>query len=402
MTRGFDQPLYVMPFDHRGSFQTGLFGWKPPLSDAQTAEIASSKQIIYDGFLAALAGGAPVQKAAILVDEQFGAAILRQAKRKGILTACPAEKSGQEEFDFEYWRGFRAPHRGLRPDLLQGAGALQPGGRPRAQSAQAARLKRLSDYLRGAKRSRFMFELLVPRKRPSSTSSRATRKAYDLEVRPRLMVEAIRELQAPASSRPWKIEGLDRREDCAADRGDGARRRRDHVGCIVLGRGEDDRKVREWLDVARQGAGLHRLCRRPHGLLGSACRLDAGKATREQAGRPDREPLTGIRKSLRGKVTVQLGMIGLGRMGANMVRRLIKGGHECVVFDMSAKAVAELVKEKAVGTGFAGGVRQEARQAARGLADGAGGRGRQEHRRSAGPSRARRHPDRWRQLVLRR
>ena len=47
---------------------------------------------------------------------------------------------------------------------------------------------------------------------------------------------------------------------------------------------------------------------------------------------------------------MQLGMIGLGRMGANMVRRLLKGGHECVVFDMSAKAVAELVKEKAVGT----------------------------------------------------
>ncbi|MBV8190612.1 MAG: decarboxylating 6-phosphogluconate dehydrogenase [Alphaproteobacteria bacterium] len=48
---------------------------------------------------------------------------------------------------------------------------------------------------------------------------------------------------------------------------------------------------------------------------------------------------------------MQLGMIGLGRMGANMVRRLLKGGHECVVFDMSPKAVAELVKEKAVGSG---------------------------------------------------
>jgi len=47
---------------------------------------------------------------------------------------------------------------------------------------------------------------------------------------------------------------------------------------------------------------------------------------------------------------VQLGMIGLGRMGANMVRRLLKGDHECVVFDMSAKAVAELGKEKAIGT----------------------------------------------------
>jgi len=47
---------------------------------------------------------------------------------------------------------------------------------------------------------------------------------------------------------------------------------------------------------------------------------------------------------------VQLGMIGLGRMGANMVRRLIRGGHECVVYDMSAKAVEELAKEKAVGS----------------------------------------------------
>src|SRR5215510_15141511 len=106
MPRGWDRPLYVQPFDHRGSFQSGLFGWKPPLSDAQTAEIASSKQIIYNGFRAALAGGAPAQKAGILVDEQFGAAILRDAKAKGVTTACPAEKSGQKEFTFEYGQDF--------------------------------------------------------------------------------------------------------------------------------------------------------------------------------------------------------------------------------------------------------------------------------------------------------
>src|SRR6266566_4654405 len=47
---------------------------------------------------------------------------------------------------------------------------------------------------------------------------------------------------------------------------------------------------------------------------------------------------------------MQLGMIGLGRMGANMARRLLKGGHRCVVFDMSPKAVNELVHEKAVGS----------------------------------------------------
>src|SRR6266446_9483511 len=47
---------------------------------------------------------------------------------------------------------------------------------------------------------------------------------------------------------------------------------------------------------------------------------------------------------------MQLGMIGLGRMGANMVRRLIKGGHQCVVFDRSPKAVQDLAKDKAVGS----------------------------------------------------
>jgi myo-inositol catabolism protein IolC len=106
MPRGYDRPLYILPFDHRSSFQSKMFGWKSPLSDAQTAEIAGAKQVVYDGFLAALAGGIPREKAGILVDEQFGAAILRDATSKSIITACPAEKSGQDEFDFEYGDDF--------------------------------------------------------------------------------------------------------------------------------------------------------------------------------------------------------------------------------------------------------------------------------------------------------
>src|SRR5438128_11815971 len=103
---GYDKPLYVLPFDHRGSFQTKMFGWKGALSAEQTAEIAAAKQVIYDGFKAALAGGVAKEKAGILVDEQFGAAILRDAAQHGYVTACPAEKSGQDEFDFEYGEGF--------------------------------------------------------------------------------------------------------------------------------------------------------------------------------------------------------------------------------------------------------------------------------------------------------
>jgi myo-inositol catabolism protein IolC len=102
MPRGYDRPLYVLPFDHRGSFETNMFGWKSDLNEAQTAEIATAKRIIFDGFRAAIAGGVPKAKAGILVDEQFGTAILRDAKAAGFTTAGPAEKSGQEEFDFRY------------------------------------------------------------------------------------------------------------------------------------------------------------------------------------------------------------------------------------------------------------------------------------------------------------
>src|SRR5215469_5976347 len=107
MTLGFDKPLYVQPFDHRGSFQSKMFGWHGPLDAAQTAEISNTKQVIYEGFLQAVArGGVAKDKAAILVDEQFGAAILRDAAARGHMIACPAEKSGQDEFDFEYGEDF--------------------------------------------------------------------------------------------------------------------------------------------------------------------------------------------------------------------------------------------------------------------------------------------------------
>ena len=128
MTIGYDRPLYILPFDHRGTFQKNMFGWTGALTDEQTAKIAAMKRVIYDGFKAALADGVPQAKAGILVDEQFGADILRDAAKQGYVTACPAEKSGQDEFDFEYGDDFAQPHRSLPADLLQGPGAVQPRG----------------------------------------------------------------------------------------------------------------------------------------------------------------------------------------------------------------------------------------------------------------------------------
>jgi myo-inositol catabolism protein IolC len=106
MTLGYNYPLYILPFDHRGSFQTGMFGWKGALRPEQTAQIAAARQVIYDGLKAAIAAGVTKEHAGILVDEQCGAAILRDAARSGYITCAPAEKRGQEEFDFEYGEDF--------------------------------------------------------------------------------------------------------------------------------------------------------------------------------------------------------------------------------------------------------------------------------------------------------
>src|SRR5207342_676019 len=112
--------------------------------------------IIYDGFQAALAGGAPAHKAAILVDEQFGAAILRDAKAKGVFTACPAEKSGQNEFDFEYGEDFARHIEAFDPTFCKVLVRYNAEGDRALNERQAARLKRLSDYLADKNRSRFM------------------------------------------------------------------------------------------------------------------------------------------------------------------------------------------------------------------------------------------------------
>ncbi|MGA2534744.1 MAG: DUF2090 domain-containing protein [Terracidiphilus sp.] len=255
--RGYTKPLYILPFDHRGSFETGMFGWKGALNDEQTAQIAAAKQVIFDGFQVALAGGVPKEKGGILVDEQFGAAILRDAASKGFSTACPAEKSGQEEFDFEYGDDFAAHIEKFHPTFVKVLVRYNPEGDAEVNRVQAERLKRLSDYLHNANRSLFMFELLVPAEKAQLAKVNGDKKAYDRELRPALMIGAIEQLQnAGVEPDVWKIEGLDRREDCekivTTARADG----RNSVGCIILGRGEDEEKVMEWLLTAASVDGF--------------------------------------------------------------------------------------------------------------------------------------------------
>jgi myo-inositol catabolism protein IolC len=257
MTIGFDRDLYILPFDHRGSFQTRMFGWHGTLSAQQTAAIAAAKQVVYDGFRAALAAGVPREKAGILVDEQFGAAILRDAAAQRYATACPAEKSGQDEFDFEYGAEFAQHIEAFEPTFCKVLVRYNPEGESAMNARQAVRLKRLSDYLHTNGSSLFMFELLVPAVESQLHRVNGDKKAYDVQLRPKLMAQAIEQLQdAGAEPDVWKIEGLDRREDCEKIVATARRDGRDKVGCIILGRGEDDKKVHEWLATAAEVEGF--------------------------------------------------------------------------------------------------------------------------------------------------
>ena len=253
---GFDRPLYILPFDHRGSFQSGLFGWKGALTAEQTARVAASKAIIYDALLAAITGGVPQARAGILVDEQFGAPILRDARARGLLTAAPAEKSGQHEFDFEYGDDFARHIEEFLPTFCKVLVRYNPEGDAEMNRRQAARLRHLSEYLhrRGRK---FMFELLVPAEKAELEELRGDQRAYDRSRRPRHMVDAIHELQdAGVEPDVWKVEGLDRPDDCAAVVAAARFAGRTGVGCIVLGRGEDEAKVESWLSTAASVPGF--------------------------------------------------------------------------------------------------------------------------------------------------
>jgi 5-dehydro-2-deoxygluconokinase len=257
-TLGFDKPLYILPFDHRGSFQKKMFGWDGELNVQQTAEIAAAKSVIYDAFKASVRSGVPKDKAGILVDEQFGAAILRDAAAAGYTTCCPAEKSGQDEFDFEYGEQFAAHIEAFHPTFCKVLVRYNPEGDQSLNGMQSARLKRLSDYLHSEKsRSRFMFELLVPAEKAQLAQLKEDKKAYDLELRPQLMARAIQQLQdAGVEPDVWKVEGLERHEDCERIVTAARREGRSRVSCIILGRGEDDRKVHEWLTSAAAVAGF--------------------------------------------------------------------------------------------------------------------------------------------------
>jgi myo-inositol catabolism protein IolC len=256
MITGYTRPLYLLPFDHRASYISGLFSWKEPLNVEQMVTVAHSKHVIYEGFQQAIADHVPKDRVGILIDEEFGAAILRDSVSKGYITVASVEKSGQEEFEFAYGEDFAQHIEAFHPTFAKVLVRYNPEGEVALNQRQVGRLKRLSDYLHQAQ-TLFMFELLVPASPMQLEQVAGNKNAYDLQLRPGLMMQAIQALQdAGVEPDVWKVEGLDRQEECVKVVEVARRGGRNTVGLIVLGRGAERDRVVHWLKTAASVPGF--------------------------------------------------------------------------------------------------------------------------------------------------
>jgi myo-inositol catabolism protein IolC len=249
MALGYDGMLYILAFDHRGSFQKKMFGIEGDPTPEQTDTIADAKHLIFEGLLKATEEGADPHATGCLVDEQFGAPkrIPEEAKERGLLLAMPVEKSGQNEFDFEYGEDFGAHIEQFDPDFSKVLVRYNPDGDSEMNQRQSERLKRLADWLHENDR-KFLFELLVPAEPQQLESVDGDEERYDQELRPELMRRTIVDFQeAGVEADIWKIEGIDSQEDCKRIAETCRRDGRDGVVCVVLGRGANDAKVEHWL-----------------------------------------------------------------------------------------------------------------------------------------------------------
>jgi 5-dehydro-2-deoxygluconokinase len=248
--------LLILAFDHRASFIEKLFGIKgrPPTAE-EKKRIEEAKQIIFDGFKLAVKKKVPKEIAGILVDEEFGASILREAKKDGFNFAMPAEKSGQDEFDFEYGDQFSKHIEEFDPTYLKVLVRYNPESDAALNKRQLQKLKTLSDYLIKTKRP-FLFELIVPPTQAQLAKLGGSKESYDKQLRPKTMCESIRQIQ-DGSVEPaiWKLEGVENPEDAKSivkQAQAGGRK----VGVITLGRGESKEKVKEWLAVGAKIPGI--------------------------------------------------------------------------------------------------------------------------------------------------
>ncbi|HEX5781967.1 MAG TPA: DUF2090 domain-containing protein [Solirubrobacteraceae bacterium] len=257
MALGYDGKLYILAFDHRGSFQKKMFGIEGEPTEDETKTITDAKRLVFEGMEKAVERGLDASTAGVLVDEQFGGDVPKLAKEHGLKLSMPAEKSGQNEFDFQYGDEFGDHILSFDPAFTKVLVRLNPEGDEEMNERQLGRLKRLADWLHENDRL-FLFELLVPAEDHQLEKAGGDSDRYDAELRPELMRRAIEQIQDfGVEVDIWKIEGVDTQEDAQmlvdqTRKGEG----REGVVSVLLGRGASDEKVDHWLRQAAPVEGM--------------------------------------------------------------------------------------------------------------------------------------------------
>lgn len=255
---GYDKPLYILPFDHRSTFAEHMFGLKSlsELSAGQVNLIKNFKLLVYKGFKEALNKGIPKEDAAILCDEQFGSEVLEDAGENGYITLLTIEKSGQNEFEFEYGGDFGKHIEEFNPTFTKVLIKYNPEDPDGLKEKQKNNLKIISDYSH-KNGYKFLLEVLVLPTNGQMQKAGEVRENYDMEIRPSLTVEVIKDLQSfGIEPDVWKMEGLERTGDYGEIMETIRTGGRDKVSLVILGRGAGEEKVDEWLKTGAKVEGV--------------------------------------------------------------------------------------------------------------------------------------------------
>ena len=240
--------LYILPFDHRSTFYKGLFAWQLPLTKAQVKTIKMYKGLVWQAFLKVYKKSQNKENLGILVDEQFGSKILRQARKLSIVTILTTEKSGQKIFDFEYGENFGKHILKFKPDYAKVLVRYNPSNR-KDNLRQLKQLKKINSFCQRNKVG-LLFELLVS---PTDLQLKKfkTKEKFDLQGRAVLTQKAVKENRAFGIEPDiWKLEAMYKKADWQKIIKIIENKNKKDIKIIVLGRAASKKQVSQWLKIA--------------------------------------------------------------------------------------------------------------------------------------------------------
>ena len=275
---GYTKDLFILPFDHRSSFLKKMFASSPGAApegsaqrggpparreiggrkptDEEIERVKKAKEIIYQGFKKSLSAGLPKESSAILVDEQFGDELLRDAHENGFIIILTTEKSGQKEFAFEYGEEFDQHIKKYNPTFVKALVQYNPEGEKELNARQREKLSELTRFSH-ENGYKLLIEPLIPGTIEQLAKFGGDPDRYDLELRPFLTLRMIKEMQdGGVDPDVWKLEGMTKREDYQMAVQQAKADGRDNVGIVILGRAADASAVEHWLKVGAKVPGI--------------------------------------------------------------------------------------------------------------------------------------------------